>query len=80
LWPNPIDTNGLLHIQLPASLTPATSTQVEVRNLLGQLVQQAQFSGRTLALPLRGVAPGVYQLTLVAAGQPALSRRLTVTE
>jgi len=80
LWPNPIETNGLLHIQLPASLAPATSTQVEVRNLLGQLVQQAQFSGRTLAVPLRGVAPGVYQLTLVAAGQPALSRRLTVTE
>ncbi|MBJ6144711.1 IPT/TIG domain-containing protein [Hymenobacter sp. BT559] len=80
LWPNPIETNGLLHIQLPASLAPATSTQVEVRNLLGQLVQQAQFSGRTLAVPLRGVAPGVYQLTLVPAGQPALSRRLTVTE
>jgi hypothetical protein len=80
LWPNPIETNGLLHIQLPGALSPNTPTQVEVRNLLGQLVQQTQFSGRTLALPLRGVAPGVYQLTLLPVGQPALSRRLTVAE
>jgi hypothetical protein len=80
LWPNPIEASGLLQVQLPASLALAAPTQVEVRNLLGQLVQQAQFRGRTLALPLRGVAPGVYQLTLLPAGQPALSRRLTVTE
>ena len=80
MWPNPVAATGVLHLQLPASPALTAPTQMTVRNLLGQVVQQAQFSGRTLALPLRGVAPGVYQLTLLPAGQPALSRRLTVAE
>jgi hypothetical protein len=80
LWPNPVAATGLLHMQLPTSLVLTAPTQVQVRNLLGQVVQQAQFGGRTLALPLRGMAPGVYQLTLVPAGQSSLYRRLIVTE
>jgi hypothetical protein len=49
-----------------------------VRNLLGQLVFQAQLDGQADRLPVPRLAPGVYQLALLPAGQPALQRRVVV--
>ena len=54
-------------------------TRVELRNLLGQVVRQAQFMSRSTSVSLPNLAHGLYQLTLLPAGQSAL-RRVVVVE
>jgi len=75
-WPNPAGVAEPWHVQLPAA-GPAP-TRAEVRNLLGQLLFQTQFSGLAARLAVPGLAPGVYQLTLRPAGQPAWQQRIVV--
>lgn len=78
LWPNPIRAYETLHLQLSDKTSPTTITQVEVRNSLGQLVQQSRFHGRAVSLELQNLPPGVYQLSLVTAQQPLSRQRLVV--
>ena len=53
VWPNP--TNGLLHIEAEGDY------QMEVRNILGQLVIEAE---KTETLDLEGLEKGIYFLVL----------------
>lgn len=76
VWPNPVGSAESLQLQLADA--PAAPTRFELRNVLGQVVRAAQFSGRATNLPLRGLAPGVYQLLVYPAGQPALLSRVLV--
>ncbi|MDO7876369.1 T9SS type A sorting domain-containing protein [Hymenobacter sp. ASUV-10] len=71
-YPNP--TTGLLTLEIAA---PPAAAQVVVRDLTGrQLRRQALSASRQL--DLRGLPSGSYLLTLESAGQPALTRRITV--
>ena len=79
-WPNPVSAAELLRLELPKALSATSTTQIELRNVLGQVARTMQFSGRTTSLSMRGLAPGVYQLALFPAGQPAQWRRIVVTE
>ena len=80
VWPNPVSAAELLRLELPKALSATSTTQIELRNVLGQVARTMQFSGRTTSLSMRGLAPGVYQLALFPAGQPAQWRRIVVTE
>jgi hypothetical protein len=77
--PNPAAVGEAWQLRLPAAFGQAP-VRAEVRNLLGQLVFQAQLSGQAASLPVPRLAPGVYQLALVPAGQPALQRRVVVAD
>ena len=77
LVPNPAAGTTTLTYALP---TAATATIV-VQNLLGQTIRQLpaarQAAGaQTQALPLQGLAPGVYLVRLQAAGQTQTARLL----
>jgi hypothetical protein len=71
-YPNP--TAGLLTLETAA---PPATAQVTVRDLTGrQLRRQALPASRQF--DLRGLPGGTYLLTLESAGQPVLTRRITV--
>jgi hypothetical protein len=79
-WPNPIEAATQLQLNLPATIGSTTTTSIELRNVLGQVVWQAQLKGRTVNLPLPALAPGVYLLSLQPTGQPTIVQRLVVTD
>jgi len=79
LWPNPAAAGEPWQVRQPTG-TPAGLTQATVRNVLGQVVFTAQFGGSTVYLPVPRLAPGVYQLTLTAAGQATRQHRVVVAE
>ncbi|MET4105493.1 PQQ-dependent sugar dehydrogenase [Hymenobacter sp. UYP22] len=60
LWPNPARTS--LTLQLAAAPTQATAA--EIRDVLGRIVQTAQFTPgqRTTQVTLQGLRPGVYSV------------------
>ena len=80
VFPNPTGGRELsIRVDVPGA-RPAT---VELCNALGQRVQTVQTylpAGLSeLQLPLTGIAPGIYQLVVRPAGQPASSRKVAVT-
>lgn len=79
VWPNPVGTGATLQLQLPATIALTGPTRAELRNSLGQVVRQSQFGGRATDFPINNLAPGMYQLALFPAGQPALLRRVAVS-
>ena len=78
LWPNPVESGAALQLQLPETMPGSSPTQAELRNALGQLVRQQQFSGRSARISVQNLGPGVYQLVLARAGQVAVRRRLVI--
>ncbi|TDN36519.1 1,4-alpha-glucan-branching protein [Hymenobacter sp. UV11] len=75
--PNPAAGTTAITYALPAAAT----TTIAVQNLLGQTIRQLaparQAAGpQTQALPLQGLAPGVYLVRLQAAGQTQTARLL----
>ncbi|MDU0369479.1 PQQ-dependent sugar dehydrogenase [Hymenobacter endophyticus] len=60
LWPNPARTS--LTLQLAAAPTQATAA--EIRDVLGRIVQTAQFTAgqRTTQVTLQGLRPGLYSV------------------
>jgi hypothetical protein len=78
VWPNPVEPGTALQIQLPETMLLTNPTRVELRNVLGQVAQQGQFSGRHTSLSVRGLAPGIYQLALFPAGQAVQRHRIVV--
>ena len=79
VYPNP-SQGGNLNVRL--TLASAQEAGVELVNSLGQRVLtlpvRLQAGDNQLQLPLVGVAPGLYQLVVRPAGQPALSQRVMV--
>ena len=78
LWPNPVGAGTFLQLELPETMRGDGPTQIEFRDALGRVVRQAQFSGRGKSLSVQGLAPGLYQVALLGAGQPVVYRRLVV--
>ena len=78
LYPNP--ARAFTTLRVPA-VAGASSVQVELRDVLGQLVlaQTAALpaTGASLTVPTSGLAPGVYVLRL-SAGAATATKRLTV--
>ena len=78
VYPNP--ARAFTTLRVPA-VAGATSVQVELRDVLGQLVlaQTAALpaTGASLTVPTSGLAPGVYVLRL-SAGAATATKRLTV--
>jgi hypothetical protein len=79
-WPNPVKAATYLQLSLPAAVASTATTPLELRNLLGQVVWQAQVKGRSVSLPMPALAPGIYTLSLLPTGQPVLVQRLVVTD
>ncbi len=79
VYPNPA-TDYALNVQLRASV--AEEAQVELFNALGQRVTSLRArlvrGENQFEVPVAGMAPGVYQLVVRRAGQPALSQRVLV--
>ena len=79
VYPNPSQGNNL-NVRL--TLPTAQAAGVELLNTLGQRVLtlpvRLQAGDNELQLPLVGIAPGLYQLVVRPAGQPALSQRVMV--
>jgi hypothetical protein len=78
LWPNPARSGEAIELRLPDAVSLSSSTRMEVRNSLGQIVQQSQFKGRSTSLLLPNLPPGVYQLSLMTAKQQPLRRPLII--
>lgn len=80
VFPNPT-TGSVLNARL--RLAAAQEVTVELVNTLGQRVAtqhpRLATGDNQFQVPLTGVAPGVYQLVVRQAGQPALSQRVLVT-
>ncbi|MBF9223712.1 T9SS type A sorting domain-containing protein [Hymenobacter ruricola] len=75
LYPNP--AHGTTALLLPAALRAGQPTPVAILNALGQVVRTATATADELALPLDGLAAGLYTVQArTAAG--TVSRRLTV--
>ncbi|GAA4355391.1 hypothetical protein GCM10023185_18180 [Hymenobacter saemangeumensis] len=77
--PNPAGSSTTLFYELPVAAT----VQVSVRNLLGQNVltlpaKRQSGGGHSLELPLSGLAPGMYLVSLEAAGRQQ-TQRLVIT-
>lgn len=78
-FPNPMQTHTTVHFQLPQ---PASSAQLEIRDLRGRLIHQrsvATSAGTNQLMIQRQDVPlaGVYTLTL-AAGRTLLTQRFVV--
>ena len=78
LWPNPVGAGTLLQLELPEALRGDGPTRIEFRNALGQVVRQTHFSGCGTRLSVQGLAPGLYQVVVLRAGQLAAYHRLVV--
>jgi len=75
LYPNP--AHGTTALALPATLRGGQPVPVAIVNSLGQVVRRATATTDELALPLDGLAAGLYTVQArTAAG--TISRRLTV--
>lgn len=75
LYPNP--AHGTTALVLPATLRGGQPVPVAIVNSLGQVVRRATATTDELALPLDGLAAGLYTVQAsTAAG--TISRRLTV--
>lgn len=72
-WPVP--AHGQLHV---AIASPRSVHTLELFDLLGRVVLTRTMSGPAAALPLEGVAPGVYLLRYAAPGEASGSRRIVV--
>ena len=70
LYPNPATDQLRL-----ATTRPLAGSQYEVRNALGQVVQQGPAAGGVLNVA--GLPAGLYSLRLTSAGQPALLSRFS---
>ncbi|MDO7848661.1 SBBP repeat-containing protein [Hymenobacter sp. M29] len=79
-WPNPVHPDESLQLRLPKSVAPTAITRLELRNALGQTVRAEQFSGSTVRVSVRGLAPGVYSLMLSPTGHPMLRGRVLLAE
>ncbi|QNH62138.1 T9SS type A sorting domain-containing protein [Hymenobacter sediminicola] len=79
LFPNPATTTATVRYQLPAGTTAAA---LHLTDATGRLVRRLTLrggSGGEVAVPLAGLAPGLYGATLLAAdGRPLATRRLAV--
>ena len=79
VYPNPSQGSNL-HVRL--TLPTPQAAGIELLNSLGQRVLtlpvRLQAGDNELQLPLVGIAPGLYQLVVRPAGQPALSQRVMV--
>jgi hypothetical protein len=80
IWPNPVEATRRLRVRLPETLSLNGSTRAELRNSLGQVVWQGQFSGQAASLVIGNLTSGIYQLTLFPAGQATLMRRIEVVD
>ncbi len=80
VWPNPVEAARLLRVRLPEALSLTGPTRAELRNSLGQLVWQSQFSGQTADLLVGNLAAGVYQLALFPSGQVPSMRRVELVD
>ncbi|MDO7849324.1 IPT/TIG domain-containing protein [Hymenobacter sp. M29] len=78
VWPNPTAWGGALQVRLPETMRLSGPTQAELRNILGQVVRRQQFAGRRARVSVQGLAPGVYQLALLPAGQAVVRCRVVV--
>jgi hypothetical protein len=78
VWPNPAEVGQPIQVHLPENGPLGGPTRLELRNVLGQVVRQGQFSGRAGSLSAQGLGAGVYQLALFPAGQAAVRHRVVV--
>ena len=75
VWPNPVGTQGVLHVRLAE---PATSARARLRNGQGQVVVSRIFSGSTVELSTAGLASGLYMLNVQAVGHTTTMLRVVV--
>ncbi|MDO7850639.1 DUF3500 domain-containing protein [Hymenobacter sp. CA1UV-4] len=74
-YPNPLIGGQMLQVQLASPAGAATYT---LRNGLGQAVRTASFRGSATAVPIGGLAAGVYLLSVKADANPAVTQRVTL--
>ena len=75
VWPNPVAGQAELHLSLSKPLPAATAT---LRDVVGRTVATRAFSGTSTSLPTAGLAAGTYLLSVSAAGQSPVTRRVVV--
>ena len=73
-YPNPATDE--LHVRY--ALAGAAAARLEVRDMLGRVVWQQPASAGGATVPVRGLAPGLYLVALVDAGQTLAARRVAV--
>ena len=74
-YPNPATDE--LHVSY--ALAGAAAARLEVRDMLGRVVWQQPASAGGATVPVRGLAPGLYLVALVDAGQTLATRRVAIT-
>ncbi|MDO7876506.1 T9SS type A sorting domain-containing protein [Hymenobacter sp. ASUV-10] len=74
IWPNPVGRGTTLQV---LTGTAAAGT-ITVQNLFGQLVHQQPFQQAKSDISTRSLAPGLYLLTVQAAGQAPRTQRVVV--
>ena len=81
VYPNPA-SGYVLNVSL--QLAAAQTAAVSLVNSVGQQVATASYALRAGAnqfqVPIAGLAPGIYQLVVRAGTQPAVSRRVLITQ
>jgi hypothetical protein len=75
LWPNPVLHGAALRLTLDS---PAAAATVTLYNVLGQVIIQQDFSGRTVELATTGLAPGTYLVSVQASERAAVTRRVVL--
>ncbi len=75
VWPNPVGRAATLRVALDK---PTASATAVLRTVVGKAVAQRAFSGNSTELSTNGLAAGIYLLTVQAAGQVSVTRRVVV--
>ena len=75
VWPNPVGRAATLRVALDK---PAAGATAVLRTVVGKAVAQRAFSGNSTKLSINGLAAGIYLLTVQAAGQVSVTRRVVV--
>ncbi|MCC3158296.1 M12 family metallo-peptidase [Hymenobacter sp. 15J16-1T3B] len=75
VWPNPVAGQAPLHLTLSKAVPAATAT---LRDVVGRTVATQAFAGSSTSLPTAGLARGTYLLSVTAAGQAPVTRRVVV--
>jgi hypothetical protein len=73
VYPNPVQD------ELNISTTGTSASQVEISNTVGQIIYKASTSGRTIKIPFRDKAPGIY-FVKVADAQSKESKTFSVVK